>query len=145
MSKAKIVSDACCHKPSAHIRGSSGKGKSACAALIIDEYGSEHEFSRYLGEMTPPQAEFHGLIFALDKAVGITRGEVEVFMDSELVINWMNGKFRLKKEHIKPLFDEARKMVGRFKSVEFFQQSRSTVLGIRVDKLAEIEYRKFQP
>ncbi len=145
MSKAKIISDACCHKPNAHIKGSSGKGKSACGALIIDEYGNENEFSKYLGEMTPPQAEFHGLIFALDKAAGITRGDVDVYMDSELVINWMNGKYRLKKDHIKPLFDEAKKNANRFNSVEYFQQSRTTTLGIRVDQLAEAEYKKFQP
>src|SRR3989344_4008156 len=145
MPKAKIISDACCHKPNAHVKGSSGKGKSACGALIIDEYGNESEFSRYLGEMTPPQAEFHGLIFALDKAASITRGDIEVYMDSELVINWMNGAYRLKKDHIKPLFDEAKKNANRFNSVEYFQQSRNTTLGIRVDHLAEAEYKKFQP
>lgn len=145
MAKAKIITDACCHKLNANLRGSSGKGKSACGALIVDEYGNEHEFSRYLGEMTPPQAEFHGLIFALDKAAGITTRDVEVYMDSDLVVNWMNGKYRLRKEHIKPLFDEAKKNANRFNSVEYFQQSRSTPFGIRVDNLAEREYKKFQP
>ena len=147
MSKAKIITDACCHKPNAHIKGSSGKGKSACGVVIIDEYENEHEFSKYLGEMTPPEAEFNGLIFALDKAVGILKRDrdIEVYMDSELVINWINGKYRLKKDHIKPLLDEAKKNANRFRSVEYFQQSRSTPLGIRVDNLAEAEYKKYQP
>lgn len=145
MSKTKIITDACCHKPNSHIRGSFGKGKSACGILIINEYGNEFQFAKYLGEMTPPEAEFRGLIIALDKAAAITRAEVEVFMDSELVINWMLGKYRLKKDHIKPLFDEAKKMANRFKSVEYFYHSRETELGIRADLLAEEEFRKYNP
>lgn len=143
--KAKIITDACCHKPNSNIKGSCGSGKAACGVLIIDEFGNENEFSKYLGETTPPQAEFRGLIFALDKATEISRGEIEVFMDSELVINWMNGLYRLRKEYIKPLFDEAKKNASRFKSVEYLYHSGNTTLGIRVDALAEAEYKKFNP
>ncbi|MCJ7804694.1 ribonuclease HI family protein, partial [Patescibacteria group bacterium] len=130
--------------PNAHILGRAGKGKSACGVLIIDHRGDEHEFSKYLGEMTVPQAEFNGLIFALDQAVSITRLDIEVWMDSELVINWMNGKYRMKKEHIRPLFDEAKKNAQRFNSVEYFHHSRNTALGIRANKLADKEYKEHQ-
>lgn len=143
--KAKVISDACCHKANANLLGSSGKGKSACGVIIIDEYEKELEYSKYLGDMTPPEAEFNGLIFALDKAIEVTRGDIEVFMDSELVINWMNGRYRMKKEHIKPLFDLAKRNSLRFKSVEFYHQSREAELGVRADNLAEKEYKKYHP
>ncbi|MCJ7740568.1 ribonuclease HI family protein [Candidatus Microgenomates bacterium] len=144
MNKTKVIVDACCHIPNAHILGRIGKGKAACGVLVIDHSGQEYEFSKYLGEMTVPEAEFRGLIFALDQTVGITRYDIEVWMDSELVVNWMTGKYRMRKEHIRPLFDEARKNAQRFNSVEYFHHSRSTLLGKRADRLSEQEYNKFQ-
>src|SRR3990167_6931880 len=135
MNKTKIIVDACVYIPNAHIHGRAGKGKAACGVLIIDYSDQEHEFSKYLGEMTVPEAEFRGLIFALDQVAAVTRFDIEVWMDSELVINWMTGKYRMKKEHIRPLFDEARKNAQRFNSVEYFHHSRETELGKRADKL----------
>ncbi len=144
MNKTKVIVDACCHIPNAHILGRAGKGKSACGVLIIDYRGNEHEFGKYLGEMTVPEAEFRGLIFALDQAVSITRFDIEVWMDSELVINWMTGKYRMKKEHIRPLFDEAKKNSQRFNGVEYFHHSRNTKLGMRADHISNEEYTRQQ-
>lgn len=142
--KAKIIVDAHCVIPNAHIPSRSGRGKSSCGVLIIDEHGNEHQFSKYLGEMTVPEAEFNGLIFALEEAVAITRYEVEVWMDSELVIKWMRGEYRLKKPHIRPLFDQAKQKASRFKSVEYFHHSRDAELAKRTDAIARGEYKKHQ-
>jgi len=140
----KIIVDACCHIQNAHLKGRTGKGKAACGVLIIDNSGNEFEYSAYLGEKTPPQAEFEGLIFGLDKASEVLRRNqhLEVWMDSELVIKWMNRDYRLKKEHIKPLFDKAYELAQRFESVAYFHHSRDTKLAKRVDKLAHMEYEK---
>lgn len=142
MTKAKIIVDACCHIPQAHQKGRAGRGKSACGVLIIDERGNESEFSKYLGEMTVPEAEFQGLIFALDQAVAITRWDIEVWMDSELVVRWMTGEYRMRKEHIRPLFDEAKRYEQRFRSVEYFHHSSNSKYAKRADQLAEVEYQK---
>jgi ribonuclease HI len=142
MTKAKIIVDACCHVEKAHIKGRTGRGKAACGVLVIDEKGNEYEFSKYLGEMTAPEAEFRGLIFALDQAVAVVRWDVEVWMDSELVIKWMTGEYRMKKEHIRPLFDEVKKYEQRFKNVEFFHHNRESNLAKRADNLAEKEYKR---
>lgn len=142
--KTKIIVDAHCVVPNAHILGRTGRGKSSCGVLVIDERSNEHSFSKYLGEMTVPEAEFNGLIFALEEAVAITRRDAEVWMDSELVIKWMRGEYRLKKPHIRPLFDQAKKNADRFKSVEYFHHDRDAVLAKRVDVIAKTEYRKHQ-
>lgn len=144
MVKTKIIVDARVQIPRAHISGRTGRGKATCGVLIINEYGQEHEFSKYLGEMTVPEAEFRGLIFALDEAAAICRYDVEVWMDSELVIKWMTGDYRMRKEHIRPLFDEARKNSQRFRSVEYFHHTRDTDLAKRADTLAEQEYKMHQ-
>ena len=142
MSKSKIIIDSCCYIEKAHIKGRAGKGKAACGVLVIDERGNEYEFSKYLGEMTVPEAEFRGLIFGLDQAVAIVRWGVEVWMDSELVIKWMIGEYRMKKEHIRPLFDEAKKYAQRFKEVEYYHHNRESKLAKRADNLAKQEYER---
>lgn len=144
MTKAKIITDAHCVVPNAHIAGRAGKGKAACGALVIDERGMEYEFKKYLGEMTVPEAEFRALIFALDEASAVVRFDVEIMMDSELVVKWMRGEYRMRKPHIRPLFDDAKKLAQRFKSVEYFHHSRNSQLGIRVDRLAHQAYQEYQ-
>jgi len=144
MNRVKIIVDACCHIPNAHIRGRSGKGKAACGVLIIDEKNNEHSFKKYLGEMTVPEAEFRGLLFALDQAVAITRYDIEVRMDSDLVVKWMTEKYRIKKEHIRPLFDEAKKYEQRFRSVEYLHHSSNSRLAKKADQLAEQAYKEYQ-
>lgn len=142
--KIKIACDACCHKPNAHL-GLVGKGESAGGIIFMDENDVViSEFGVYLGDMTPPQAEYSTLIKALDKAAGYCRGEVEVWMDSELVVKQMNGDYGIKSENMKPLFHEVKKLEERFEKVCYFHHGRDTALGKKADKLAEIEYKKHQ-
>lgn len=142
MDKTKVYVDACCQIPNANIKGRIGIGKCACGVYVIDKYGNTTEYSKYLGEMTVPQAEFNGLIFALDKVTDVTREEVEIWMDSQLVIKWMNKEFRMKKEHIKPLFDQALMLSQRYKSVEYFHHPRTTVNAKKADAIANNELVK---
>ncbi len=144
MNKTKIIVDARVYIPAAHLRGRLTKGKSSCGVLVINEMGEEFEFKKYLGEMTVPEAEFRGLIFALDQAVSVSRYDVEVRMDSELVIKWMKGEYRMKKEHIRPLFDEAKKFEQRFKNVEYTHHPKTSYLAKKVHKLAEDAYNESQ-
>lgn len=144
MDKAKIIIDATCRIPNANIKGRAPKGKSACGVLVIDEKGNEHEFKKYLGEMTVPEAEFRGLIFALDQAPSVVRYDVDVWMDSELVIKWMIGEYRMRKEHIRPLFDEAKKYAQRYKSVEFFHHNKNATLAKKAHRIAEKAFNEVQ-
>lgn len=144
--KLKLICDACCVVPNAHIRGRAGKGKAACGVVILDE--DENiivEKAKYLGEMTVPQAEYNGLIFAMDIAAGHCRDHLDVWMDSELVIKQMNGEYGIKSENMKPLFDEVKKIAGRFNgNVQYFHHGRTTKWGKYADKLAKDEYNKNQ-
>ena len=142
--KTKIIVDARVYIPEAHKLGRLTKGKSSCGVLVIDEKGEEYEFKKYLGEMTVPEAEFRGLIFALNQADSVSRYDIEVRMDSELVIKWMRGEYRMRKEHIKPLFDEAKKYEQRFKSVEYIHHPKTSNLAKKAHRLAEEAYDESQ-
>lgn len=141
---SKIIVDACCFIGNAHLKGRSGRGKTSCGILIIDSEGKEYERAKYLGEMTVPQGEFEALIFGIDVASGILRRDqhVEIWMDSELVVQWMNKRYRLKKEHIRPLYDRAYELAQRFDSIQYFHHSRDSELAKRADRLAHLEYEK---
>jgi ribonuclease HI len=141
---SRIIVDACCHIPDSHLKNRIGYGKSACGVLIIDTKNMEYEHSKYLGDKTVPQAEFEGLLFALDKASEILprNKEIEVWMDSELVVKWMNKEYKLKKEHIKILYDQACTLSQRFSNIKILHHSRATELAKRADRIAESEYKK---
>ena len=143
---SKIIVDACCHIPNAHLKDRIGFGKSACGVLIIDDKNNEHECSKYLGDKTVPGAEFEGLIFALDKASEVLKRNqaVEVWMDSELVVKWINKEYKLHQPHIKPLYDQATSLSQRFASIKYYHHSRETELAKRADRIAENEYKKHQ-
>lgn len=141
----KIICDACCHVPQAHIRNRSGKGKSAIGIIFINGIGiTVSEFGAYLGEMTPPQAEYTAVIKALDRASGICRGEIEVWLDSEFVVKQLNGDYGIKSENMKPLYHEVKKLEDRFSNVKYFHHGSGTTLAKRADGLAEKEYKKYQ-
>lgn len=142
--KIKIITDACCKIENAHLKGRIGKGKSACGMIILDEEENIIlEKSKYLGELTVPQAEYNGLIFALDLASGYCRNDIEVWMDSELVIKQMNGDYGIKSENMKPLYDEVKKLEGRFSGFKkYFHHKRNAKWAKYVDALAEAEYNK---
>jgi ribonuclease HI len=145
--RVKIISDACCRVPSDKVTGAMhGKGKSACGFVMLDEQNNVvAEKSKYLGELTPPQAEYEGLIFALDTAVEYCRQHIEVWMDSELVVKQMNGDYCIRSENVKLLFDEVKKLESRFlMPVKYFHHERGSFWARQADKLANEEYSRNQ-
>jgi len=139
--KLKIVCDATCHIAEAHLSGRAKKGKSACGILFLDEYGNiVEELSFYLGELTPPQAEYSGLIKALDEAAAFCRGKIEVWLDSEFVVRQLNGDYGIKSENMKPLYDQVKILEKRFLGgVFYFHHPRTATYAKQAHKLANKE------
>lgn len=78
-----------------------------------------HKGSQFFGEKTNNQAEYMALKLALQtvhEKFGDGDTAVDCFMDSQLVVEQMNGNWKVKNPHLKPLFQEARKMADLFKS-----------------------------
>jgi ribonuclease HI len=145
--KLIVVSDACCKVPDAHIPGRIGVGKCACGVIYLN--GSKEEknkiksIGQYLGEMTVPEAEYNGLIFALDNASDICRWDLEIWLDSQLVIKHLNNEYKLKAKNLKPLFDKVRSLENRFKSVMYFHHDRENQLAKIADSIAHDYLVKF--
>ncbi len=108
--------------------GSRGNpGKAAIGVVFCNEKGEViKKFGEYLGDnLTNNDAEYHAVIFALKKFKSmfgklIARGsEVEVRSDSELLVNQMNGKYKIENEKIQKFFIEIWNLKIDFEDVKF--------------------------
>jgi ribonuclease HI len=93
-------------------------GKAACAVILFDEKNEELlRRSKPLGVTTNNVAEYEGVVLALDLARTLGASDVEVRLDSELVVRQLNGQYKVKHPTLKPLFERARGMMAEFDSV----------------------------
>jgi ribonuclease H / adenosylcobalamin/alpha-ribazole phosphatase len=77
------------------------------------------ERSEAIGLATNNVAEYGGLIAGLSAAADLGAVEVEVRMDSKLVIEQMSGRWQIKHPGLRPLAARAAALVRRFDSVTF--------------------------
>jgi len=80
-------------------------GPAGIGAVIYDDQKSRiAEVSEYIGEATNNQAEYKAVIAALEKAKQLGAAEVEMYLDSELVVQQLNQKYKIKNKNLAPLF-----------------------------------------
>lgn len=77
------------------------------------------ELGESIGVATNNVAEYSGLIAGLRSAAELGAVEVEVRMDSKLVIEQMSGRWQIKNPGLRPLAAQAAALVARFESVRF--------------------------
>lgn len=120
--------------------GSRGNpGISAYAVVITRNGKTIHEHSEFLGVNTNNYAEYRGLIAALSKAVELREDTAEFVMDSELVINQMNGRYKVKSSNIKDLHRDATALASMIKNVTFRHVRREDPVISRADALLNEE------
>lgn len=95
-------------------------GPAGIGAVILDERGRVvEEISEYIGQATNNQAEYKALIAGLNKARDLGGEEIEVFLDSELVVKQLNREYRVKDKDLAPLFVQAYNISLGFKKIIF--------------------------
>ncbi len=72
--------------------------------------------SRAIGVTTNNQAEYTAIIVALEHAIKLGAKQVELNSDSELVVFQLTGRYRVKKDTLKPLFQQVKELCARFES-----------------------------
>ena len=94
-------------------------GPAAIGATLKDESGKRlASVSKRIGRATNNQAEYRAVIAALEQALKLGAAELEVYLDSELVVRQLNGRYRVKNAALKPLYLRAKELQGRFRSSE---------------------------
>ena len=92
-----------------------GGSPAAYGVVIQDSQGRTVEtFSQFLGRATNNVAEYEALLAALEYATARRPQRLRIYSDSELVAKQMQGLYRVQSPDLKPLFDRARKLAGRF-------------------------------
>jgi len=113
--------------------GSRGNpGPSAAGFVFCNEKCQTFkEYAEYLGEnITNNEAEYRGIILALRKFKAVfgnklaKNTEIELRSDSELLINQLNGQYKILDEKIQLLFLEVWNLKIDFKKVKFKLISR---------------------
>lgn len=101
--------------------GSRGNpGPSASGYVILDVNDNVlYENGVYLGITTNNQAEYQALKFGLEKAHKEGVAEIEVFMDSLLVINQMKGIFKVKNRDLWPIHAAIQELAKQFKHISY--------------------------
>ncbi len=93
-------------------------GPAAIGATIKDERGKLiARISRRIGTATNNQAEYLALIAALERAISLGVKKVDIYLDSELVVRQLNGKYRVKNTRLKSLFQEVKRLAGQLEAV----------------------------
>jgi len=101
--------------------GSRGNpGPSASGFVVLDmEDNILLDEGVYLGVTTNNQAEYTALKLGLEGARKVGAKEVEVYMDSLLVVNQMKGIFKIKNRDLWPIHQAIVEQVKGFKKVSF--------------------------
>ncbi len=114
-------------------------GPSAIAFVILDDRNEPiQERSKYVGIGTNNQAEYKALILALKSALNFGT-EVKCYSDSNLLVNQMNGNWRVKHPNMKPLWKKAMRLTKEFRKISFTHKPRTNPTIKKVDALANAE------
>ncbi len=71
-----------------------------------------------VGRGTNNEAEYQGLIVGLRAALDVGARSVVVRGDSQLAIRQLEGRYAVKAANLRPLFEEAKALMGRFERVQ---------------------------
>ncbi len=111
-------------------------GKAAVAYIIADKEDRVLKTgNRYIGIRTNNEAEYEALISGLNEALSITKKRILCFSDSNLVINQMNGIWRITKDHLQVLWNEAHAIARQCEETHFTHLSRTNSLLVEADSL----------
>lgn len=100
-------------------------GPSGAGAVLIEPGGTVvAKVGKYLGTQTNNYAEYMGLLLGLKHAKSLGAKEVEVFADSELLIRQLGGRYQVKSPTLRPLYEEAVKLLNDFSRVKLVHVPR---------------------
>ena len=88
----------------------------------------------FVGHTTNNVAEYRALLLGLERALERGVKTLEVRADSELLIKQLLGKYRVKSEGLRPLFERASELLRRFDSVRLQHVRRE--FNVEADRLA---------
>lgn len=106
--------------------GSRGNPGHSAAAYVIERSNGEviEKGGQYLGITTSYQAEYHGLLLGLERALELGYRKLEYRLDSLMVVNQMKGIYTVKNRELWPIHERIIDMLTQFDDVQFIHVRR---------------------
>lgn len=100
--------------------GARGNPGPAAAGVVIKNEQNEilASYGEYLGRQTNNFAEYSAVISGLKKAYNLGADEVECILDSQLIVEQLNGRWKVKEPTLQKLFLEAWNATQKFKKIK---------------------------
>ncbi len=100
-------------------------GPAGAGAVLVEPSGQVvDKLGKFLGHQTNNFAEYQGLLLGLKRARELNVSEVEVFADSELMIRQLGGRYQVKSPTLRPLYEEALRLLKEFERVKLVHVPR---------------------
>ena len=90
-------------------------GEAGAGIVLLDKEDNEIAArSSYLGQCTNNVAEYEALLLGLKTARELNCSRLSIFMDSQLIVRQVSGRYKVKNVHLKPLFSNAMDLLKTF-------------------------------
>lgn len=120
-------------------------GLSAIGGVIYQAGVTIEEISELIGMATNNEAEYTALIRGLEvvgrlQSAGVGGARLEIFMDSELVVRQVEGRYKVKNERLRPLFLRVKELLADFPGWSIHHVPRAK--NAEADRLANAAYSR---
>ncbi len=111
-------------------------GQAAGAAVIIMPDGKRHTAAEFLPFATNNVAEYTGLIVGLKKAAALGIRKLEIRGDSNLVVKQVQDVWKVKAEHLQPLYQKATRLIHNFDhtGIKWVQRAKNKLADAAANK-----------
>lgn len=101
--------------------GSRGNPGKAAIGVIIknEEKKTIHSHKEFIGMTTNNVAEYSALVKGLETCLEMNIKNLDVFMDSELIIKQIKGEYRVKDSNMHRYFEKVQMLIENFASITF--------------------------
>ena len=88
-------------------------GEAGAGIVLLDDRDRELATrSLYLGRCTNNVAEYQALLLGLKTAFELGCRQLAIFMDSQLIVRQVQGRYKVKSADLKPLFDQVKSLLA---------------------------------
>lgn len=94
-------------------------GPAAVGVVFVENESMTHEFKETIGETTNNQAEYRAVLLAIQKGKELGFTHLDFKIDSELVVEQLNRRFKVKDKGLSALFVQVWNQLGNFSKVTF--------------------------
>lgn len=94
-------------------------GPAGIGAVIFHNGQEIWASCQYIGTKTNNQSEYSALILGLQEALSRDIRQIHVYGDSQLVINQINGIYKVKNQGLQELYQEVQQLKAKFETIAF--------------------------